>query len=244
MAITVVVRGQQGPAGPSSIAVGSVISSRGRLAVGNTVGTPVALAPGAAGTYLRSNGTDPLYSALLAADMPTGIDAAKLADGTISNTELQNLNGLAGNIVTLLAAKADTAHSHTDRAQRGIYTDHEATSSAVPVDNTTSTVTYANAMDHTLVLPTGTWTVRALGGLNLIHSASGTALMRVSVNGQDSTARSMTNLSTTIYQTCVDDDSLGGMSGTIHVYVQFRASTAGTVTVKNPFLWIHAERTA
>lgn len=244
MAITVVVRGTQGPAGPASVAVGSVITARGRLAVGNSVGTPIALAPGGSGTYLRSNGTDPLYSAILAADLPTGIDAAKIGDGSISNAEFQNLNNLATNVVTALAGKAATAHAHVDRAERGLYTQLESQSSATPSDNTTSTVTYAVALDATVVLPTGTWTVRAIGGLNLVHSAGGTALMRVSVNGQDSTARSVSGLSATAYQMGVDEDSLGGLTGTVHVYLHFRSSSAGTTTVKNPWLFVLCERTA
>lgn len=42
---------------------------------------------------------------LVAADMPTGIDAAKLADGSVSNTELQYINSLSSNAQTQLDAR-------------------------------------------------------------------------------------------------------------------------------------------
>lgn len=44
-------------------------------------------------------------SALAAADLPTGIDATKLADGSVTNTELQYIGGLTSDAQTQLAAK-------------------------------------------------------------------------------------------------------------------------------------------
>ena len=43
-----------------------------------------------------------------AADLPSGIDAAKIADGTISNTEFQYLNGVTSDIQTQLNSKQAT----------------------------------------------------------------------------------------------------------------------------------------
>jgi hypothetical protein len=42
---------------------------------------------------------------IAAGDLPTGIDAAKIADGTISNTEFQYLNGVTSSIQTQLNSK-------------------------------------------------------------------------------------------------------------------------------------------
>ncbi len=42
---------------------------------------------------------------IAAGDLPTGIDAAKIADGTISNTEFQYLNGVTSSIQTQLNGK-------------------------------------------------------------------------------------------------------------------------------------------
>jgi len=44
---------------------------------------------------------------LAATDLPSGIDAAKIANGTISNTEFQYLNGLTDNIQTQFSGKQD-----------------------------------------------------------------------------------------------------------------------------------------
>ncbi len=44
---------------------------------------------------------------LAATDLPSGIDAAKIANGTISNTEFQYLNGVTDNIQTQFSGKQD-----------------------------------------------------------------------------------------------------------------------------------------
>lgn len=44
---------------------------------------------------------------LTATDLPSGIDAAKIANGTISNTEFQYLNGVTDNIQTQFSGKQD-----------------------------------------------------------------------------------------------------------------------------------------
>ena len=242
--IEVITIGQVGPAGPATVTAGAVISARGALITGDAAAAPVALLIGTTGKYLRTDGTDPSWAVIAAADLPTGIDAAKLNTGVVSNAELNYLDGVTSALQTQLDAKSATAHNHITTAERGIYTAHDSTSSATPSDNTASTVTYAVAMDYSITLPTGTWTVRAMGGAGLAHSASGTVQFRVSIAGQDSTARSYTATSPTVYSTVIDDDSATGQTGTISVYVHFRSITAGTTYAKNPFLWIQAERTA
>ena len=66
---------------------------------------------GQAGKYVKVNGTaDGLEFGTLtiaAGDLPTGIDAAKIADGTVSNTEFQYLNGVSSAIQTQLDGKVD-----------------------------------------------------------------------------------------------------------------------------------------
>lgn len=47
------------------------------------------------------------------AKVATGIDAAKIGDGTISNTEFQYLNGVSSAIQTQLDAKAASGHAHS-----------------------------------------------------------------------------------------------------------------------------------
>ena len=50
------------------------------------------------GQFLRGNGTNFVDAAIAAADLPTAIDAAKLADGSVSNVEFQRLDGLSADI--------------------------------------------------------------------------------------------------------------------------------------------------
>lgn len=46
------------------------------------------------------------------AEIIAGIDASKLADGSVSNAELQHLNGVTSPLQTQLNAKADVNHTH------------------------------------------------------------------------------------------------------------------------------------
>lgn len=58
------------------------------------------------GDFLRHNGTDWVDAAIGASDIPTGVDAVNIADGTVSNTEYQYLGGVTSDLQTQLDAKA------------------------------------------------------------------------------------------------------------------------------------------
>lgn len=71
-------------------------------------------ATGGSGHVLKqaSAGAAVTVGAIAAGDLPTGIDAAKIADGSISNTEFQYLNNVSSNIQTQLDGKASSSHNH------------------------------------------------------------------------------------------------------------------------------------
>ena len=244
--IQVVSVGTVGPAGPGSVSPGAVITSRGGLIVGDATATPAELPVGASGTFVRSNGDDPEYSVILAADLPTAIDAVKLADGSVSNTEFQYLNGVTSAVQTQLDAKSATTHTHLDAATRGFFVAHEEQSTA-DADNTASATTVSTAMTWAFALPTGTWTVVVKGSLQLANSLSTSVWMRVNINGQDSTGRGFTVPDAPNYQRLEDGDDLAGCSGTVTIRVQFRGdntSTPGTTYARNPSAVAFAYRTA
>ncbi len=59
------------------------------------------------GQVLRATGAaSAAWGGIQAGDLPTGIDAAKVSDGSVSNTEYQYLNGVTSAIQTQLDAKA------------------------------------------------------------------------------------------------------------------------------------------
>ena len=62
----------------------------------------------ASGDYLRYNGTVWVDSTIQAADLPTGIDAAKIGTGVVSNTEFGYLDGVTSAIQTQLNGKQAT----------------------------------------------------------------------------------------------------------------------------------------
>ena len=56
-------------------------------------------------TYEDADGTVDLVVGVSAGNLPTGIDAAKLGDGSVSNTEFQRLDGVSSDIQTQLDGK-------------------------------------------------------------------------------------------------------------------------------------------
>lgn len=73
-------------------------------------------APSGTGFVKVTNGVYDTPGNLSAAEMPTGIDATKLADGSVSNAEYQRLNGVTGDIQTQLDGKAASSHNHAGSA--------------------------------------------------------------------------------------------------------------------------------
>ena len=84
--------------------------------------TDVTLTTPASGNFLRYNGTQWVNVTIAAGDLPTGIDAAKIADGTVSNAEFQYINSLTSNAQTQLNAKVpySGATANVDLGEYGI----------------------------------------------------------------------------------------------------------------------------
>ena len=71
-------------------------------------------ATGGAGQVLKQSTAGGAVSvgALAAGDMPSGIDAAKIGGGSVSNTEFATLDGVTSSIQTQLNGKAASTHTH------------------------------------------------------------------------------------------------------------------------------------
>lgn len=63
-----------------------------------------------------SMGANVTVAALAAGDMPAGIDAAKIADGSVSDTEFQYLNGVTSALQTQLDGKQPKMVTHATNA--------------------------------------------------------------------------------------------------------------------------------
>ena len=114
--------------------------------------------------------------------------------------------------------------------------------SASDAANTASTVTYSDAATLALTLPTGTWSVTAVGGLSLLN-LGGNSDLRIDING---TAGAAQTLDATIEEMFVDNAVVAGISGggSINIKVQFKSNAAGTTNARNPWLMVIATRTA
>ena len=73
---------------------------------------PATITSAASGQYIRYSGSAWVNSAIQAGDLPTSIDAAKIANGNVSNTEFQYLDGVTSAIQVQIDGKAATSHTH------------------------------------------------------------------------------------------------------------------------------------
>lgn len=90
---------------------GSILLQVPAIAGSNVVTLPAGTtdfsATGGAGQYVKQSGAGAAFTVgvITSADIPTGIDAAKLADGTVSSTVFQYINSLSSNAQTQINAK-------------------------------------------------------------------------------------------------------------------------------------------
>lgn len=102
-----------------------------------------------AGWVLRASGaTSAAWAAIQAGDLPTGIDAAKIADGSISNTEFQYLNGATSNIQSQIdalsasssriASTLDNESGSTIAAGMAVYVSGDGEVTAAQANSTTT----------------------------------------------------------------------------------------------------------
>lgn len=67
-----------------------------------------------AGNFLRGDGDSWASAAIQAGDVPSGIDAAKIGDGSVSSAEFQRLDGVTSAIQTQIDGKAEVSHDHNN----------------------------------------------------------------------------------------------------------------------------------
>lgn len=77
---------------------------RGDLFAVDVNGKLARLAVGSSSQYLKG-GSDPTYGTIAAGDLPTGIDAAKVSSGLVSNAEFDRLDGVTSAIQTQIDGK-------------------------------------------------------------------------------------------------------------------------------------------
>jgi len=112
--------------------------------------------------------------------------------------------------------------------------------SVADTESTTGTVVYVTAVTADVVLGAGTWTIAAVGGLAIRHTA-GSANWAVEIDGVLGTGRSL------FVQTemqMVDDHTATGVAGgrTVTVKVRYKGSDPGTTSARNPWLMVVATR--
>lgn len=115
-------------------------------------GTTGKLITNATASYSLVKLSSGIMSAATASDLPSAIDATKIANGSITNTEFQTLNGIGSTAIsTQLAGKADDDHTHTHSASiRNNTGRDEVASGLASVTNTVGQVVSGLYADLTL----------------------------------------------------------------------------------------------
>lgn len=91
-------------------------------------------------------------SAVTNAKVATGIDAAKIGDGSVSNTEFQRLNGLTGDVQTQLDAKVAATRNINTAANSGLAGGGDLSADrSLSVDPNNATSVTAAAGDFVLI---------------------------------------------------------------------------------------------
>lgn len=101
----------------TTITAGTMLSGGGSLAANRTISHQTV---GTSGTYSNfiTNSTGHITSAraLIASDLPSGIDATKIADGSVTSTEFQYINTLSANAQTQINSLSSTSHTHSNKS--------------------------------------------------------------------------------------------------------------------------------
>lgn len=120
----------------------------------------------------------PAFRALVPADLPAAIDAAKIADGSVSNTEFQYLNGVSSAIQTQLDTKAAVTGVISKQATTP---GSQQTSANVNIDGTAIIGTLVDTA--TLKVGSGATLSKILSATATLDFASGPDVQTMTVTG-------------------------------------------------------------
>lgn len=164
----------------------------------------VSITDAASGKYLRHNGTSWADNTIQAADLPSAIDATKIADGTVTNAEFQYLGGVTSDIQTQLNNKqaagsyAAASHTHAISDVTGLQTALDGKQATLTNGfGITGTTTKAVALTTAEAFCTAETTLTSASYADItgasITLAAGTWLILATANGssQTTTATSM-----------------------------------------------------
>lgn len=212
----------------TNIAIAANQVTTGQLALGRG-GTGADLsATGGSGQYVKQASAGGAFTvgAIAAGDLPTAIDAAKIADGSVSNTEFQHLNGVTSGIQGQLDLKASIAYA--DSLVVGLLNDrgnHDASGNVFPSSGGSGTAGAVRKGDL--------WTISVAGTLGGTAVTAGD-MVRALVDAPGQTAGnwavSETNIGYTALNAALNDGKIYIGNGS---NVGTARTLSGDVTVSN-----------
>ena len=151
------------------------------------------------------------------------------SDATLTNEQALGAltTGLLLNTVTTGTGVLSTATANTDYALPVVM--DIATANSATTSSTTDTSNYSENVSMSLALPTGTWTVVAIGSGMYSHSSSdGIVRTHLQIDANAGTALTMTCPATASRKMITVSNSATGLSGTISIILEYRPNASGT----------------
>lgn len=154
---------------------------------------------------------------------------------------LDNVTGYAAGdyviVGEMIGRGADGSATRVVLGKRGanspaVVMDAASQATATPDASTASTTTFGTAITLPLVLPAGTWAVKASGSILLSHNVS-QGSWRIEIDGQFSNTHTLAMVTEQRFSAALAVANVAG-GRTINVRMQYRSFTAGTTTARNP----------
>jgi len=148
---------------------------------------------------------------------------------------------------------ADTVYADIGHHHDGVYAPliHDSpfvlhtTANSAATASTTSTSVYSTNVSLSVPLPSGTWTVTVMAtGLHSHSSSAGNVAARVRIDSDPGTYISAAMPQTGVRSAITVTHQATGLTGTITVYEEYRASVSGTAYAGGGSLLVIATRTA
>jgi hypothetical protein len=176
----------------------------------------------------------------------TGL-AVQEADVTVQNVAtILDFFGNHFDLTTSGNTEVNIALALASIRERMVLFTNVSQSSANLASNSSTTVYNDGALLDLQLPDEGTWTVIGLGGM-LLENASGNVNLRLMIEGDAGTART---LDATTEQMFVDNHAVSGLTyagtsaGLVECRIEYKPASAGTANARNPWLFLIGLRTA
>ncbi len=234
------VTAAQGGTGQTSYTTGDLLYASGATALSKLAGNTTTTKQFLSQTGTGSASAAPVWGALAADDMPSAIDAANIADGSVSNAEFQYVGGVTSDIQTQLNGKEPIWQSVTLGSDVNITSTSLADITGLTITGLTASTRYEFEVS---MIAASSSTAGARFGIDVggtgpvvyavMNGTTTTGAATVSSVAADNTANGTSFLTTSAANSFIHIKGVftTGTGGTT-VIIRGQKTTSGTLTVR------------